>query len=426
MDNIKQFKNEAEAIEEYMVASLERETPCTSEDEAKAELLAVQIPPSMKDQFSDNAIIAAAQYIDYINANNAVNETSNNPLEEQNGGAIDSTFDKNALPKVSTNEQEVINKAIAQVATKERQEASVNSKVKRLLYKNQPLAEVLGAKTVKVHPTISDKMFDNIENNLYTKDPENVKIWEDIKAMIKDDKSLVDAELSTSKGPIVGATVAVAEATGEGENSLETKDFNKDALTSFLMFKTVFKIGTDPETQLGVRIAKIEKKQVTTTKGKDVRPSIRLSFTGQKDIKDEYVDFINEPVKIAGTDEFDTVSRQITTDMRVRIWVEKTNPTTGKKEKVLGWYKIRGTFKAPKFTRKSEYMAAFPAPVNTDFIPKEVTKEDIEASEKGLQMLLAMAANKKIKDVDKLGEDMVNIVNELSKAQSGAGQDLGI
>lgn len=426
---IKQFANEEDAIAEIMVQFCEGANPIIDEDGAKAfaEEIVAKIPSAMRADYSDNIVIAAAQYAEMYKADLDKKE-GGNALTQQGSGSVDATFDKKAMPKVSEAEQKVIDDILAGMNKEEKIANTLNSKVTKYLYKNQPLATLLNAKVVKVHPTISAKTFSNIEKNLVP-DAKNKEAWEKIKELLADETSLVEAPLNDKLGRPEGAIIK-NEKKGEGSNKGQEKQFNRESLISHLFFNTMMKIGSDANTNLGVKISKVEKKKVKSKVGFVERASIGVTFTGQKDIKPENYDFINEPISKKdehGKDVYDTTDRTISTNLSVQIYVEREN-AEGKMERKASTYRIRGKYPCPKFVRKEAYVAEFPAPENRDFVENTVTDKDIEDVQASTQFLLSLAATNKIGDVEKFGSSMTDIVKKLNdaKSQKVDTQSLGI
>lgn len=416
---IKQFPNEEDAIAEIMLQFCEGANPIIDEDGAKAfaEEIVRSIPSSMRDEYSDNVVIAAAQYAEIYKAS-LEKKDSGNALQTQNTGSVDATFDKKAMPKVSEAEQKVIDDIVSGMNKESKIENTINSKVTKYLYKNQPLATLLGTKMVQVHPVISANTFSNIEKNLVP-DAKNEEVWKKIKELLADENSLVDAPLNDKLGRPEGAVIK-NEKKGEGSNKGAEEQFNRERLISHLFFNTMMKIGSAPETNLGVKISKVEKKKIKSKVGYVERASIGITFTGQKDIKAANYDFINEPVMKKddkGKDTFDTTDRTISTNLSVQIYVEREN-AEGKLEKKPSTYRIRGKYPCPKYVRKEAYAVEFPAPENRDFIENTVTAKDIEDVKASTQFLLSLAATNKIGDVEKFGSDMTEIVKKLNEAKS--------
>lgn len=419
---IKQFKNEQEAIEEIMVKFCDGENPVLDDEDAKAlaPKIVEKIPPAMRADYDENVVIAAAQYADTYRE--IMNKNSNNGgtgIAVQSQGEVASNFDKHAMPKVSDSEQKVIQSIISQMDKDERRKNTMNTKLTKYLYKNQPLALLLGVDSVKVHPEINAKTLDKIEKNL-VRDEANEAEWERIKALCADPASTVDAPLNSKLGRPEGVIIRT-EGAGEGSNKSSEKILSREELISYLFLNTMLKIGSDAKTGLGAKIGKVEKKQVKSANGTaKEKASISVVFTGQRDIDPANYDFINEPVTKADGKTLETKSRAISTNLTVKVWVERQNNSTGVKEKVPGTQRIRGKYECPIFTRKAEYEATFGKTENKDFIDPNISEEDIRVAEEKTQFLLSLVATNQVGDVSKYGDAMKSIVEQLKEAQNQA------
>lgn len=422
---IQKFKNEDEAVESILIkcCDLEGSVAIIDEDSAKAfaEEIVQAIPASVRAEYDDNVVIAAAQYVDIylasLKSNNGAEASTG--IQTQGTGAVADNFDKTSIPKVSKAEQAVIDEVLESLNEEERIKNTTQSKVEKYLYKNQPLADLLKQEKVMVHPVMTDTMRANIEKNLVP-GKDNQEKWEEIKKLLDDPTSLVPATLNTKLGRPEGAVIKV-EGKGEGTNAGVSTIFNREKLISFLFFNTMMKISSDESTGLGVKIANVVKKQVKTAVGATERASISVTFAGQKDIinKKGCYDFINEPVykTVEGKQVLDTTVRKIATDLSIRVYTERVNDE-GKKEKKESTQRIRGEFDSPKFVRKAFYEKEFPAPENKDFISQEITDKDIEEMKTITQFMLSLAAQNKIGDVEKFGDNMTSIVAKMKKAKT--------
>lgn len=425
--NIKQIDTREDAIAELMMKFCDGERAILEDEDAInfAPEIVAKIPPSSRSEYSEDVVIAAAQFADtYIEIMNGSNGKGGNgtTLNPQNGGGVASTFDKNAMPKVSDAEQKVIDKIIGEMDKDARINNTRNSKVTKYLYKNQPLAELLKDKAteengeffVMVHPELPAKTRTKIIENLVETE-QNKKDWEDIQKLCAQPDSMVPAKLNRSLGRPEGVKIK-NEAAGEGKNKGVEEIFNRERLISHLFFNTVLKIGSDSVSHLGVKVNKVEKKEVKKGNGKVEKASIGITFTGQKDIKPEYYEFINRPVKKAdGT--LETKPRSLSTELTVKIWVDRENKKTGVMEKKESTLRIRGKYECPIFERVEEFADEFGTPENKDFIDSEVTADDLKEAEEKTQFLLSLAATSKLGDADKFGSTMVSVVEQLKAAE---------
>lgn len=422
LKNVKQIASREDAIAELMLVFCTGENAVLEDEDAIniAPKIVAKIPPSVRSEYSDDVVIAAAQfaetYLEIEEGANAVN--AGNTLAVQNGG-VSSNFDKNAMPKVSDQEQKIIDKIINDMDKDVRIRNTRNSKVTKYLYKNEPLATLLAKEAdkdgyVMVHPELSAKTRTKIEDNLVETES-NKKKWEEIKELCSQKDSLVPAKLNDRLGRPEGVKIK-NEAAGEGKNASVEEIFNRERLISHLFFNTVLKIGSDSVSGLGVKISKVQKKEVKQTTQTVERASIGITFTGQKNIKPEYYEFINRPVKKPdGT--YETKPRSLSTDLTVQIWVDKFNPETGVTERKESTQRIRGKYECPIFERVPEFAQEFGVPENKDFIDSQVSAEELKEAAEKTQFLLSLAATSKIGDVSKYGDKMASIVEELKAAE---------
>lgn len=428
--NVKHFNDEQDAIAELMMEFCDGENAILDDDDAMkfAPTIVEAIPPSMRSEYSDNLVIAAAQFA------KSYKEIVNGKQEEPSMGAglatqknneVAADFDKNAMPKVSDQTQKMINKIVSEMDKETRKRNTFNSKVTKYLYKNEPLASLLGKEYVEVHPEVSPQVLNKIENNLI-ETKENKAEWERIKTLLHDPTSKVKAKLNDKLGRPEGVIIKT-EGTGEGNNKSQEKIYNRETLISFLFFNTVLKVGSDKESGLGVKISEVKQKLVKQKTGTTTKASISITYTGQKNISPKYYDFINRPVKDA-KGNFETKERSITTELAVQIYVDRMDPKTGVVKKVPGTQRIRGKFAAPIFSRDDKYVEVFGAPENRDFIDSTVTEEDFAEAQERMQMLLSLAATSGIGDVTKYGDKLTKIVNKIKDAENSTVDtgDMGI
>ena len=162
-------------------------------------------------------------------------------------------------------------------------------------------------------------------------------------------------------------------------------------------------------------ISKVERKEVQQGTRKVQRAAINVTFSGQSDIKPEYVDFINVPAKKPdGT--FETKARSLTTELVVEVWADKLNPTTGLKEKKRVKQRIRGKYEVPVFVRAKAYENEFGVQENKDVISREVTDEDFKNAEQKTQFFLSLIATSGVTDVSKYGSLMTEYAEKLKAA----------
>ena len=367
-----------------------------TEIEAKIAEIYDTVPVSAREDLGgDMIIVVANSYDTYMAAVKGKDAGVPALKTDKTKAKTKTTF---SAPQLDDASSEALDKIISNTTEAKLKRQSV-TKITRLFFASPRLRDLPACKDLKVKVKYKDeqkKKFEEYGAKLVDT-VENHKAYDAAMEVIKTEGS-VKPYFSENYGRIYGCEVAMGNE--------PAKPYSIPALTS-LMLTDLFLAVPTSESGIGAKITGITPKS-DNKMGTDVtsKGTVLPKFFGKKEaIEAHNFGFINDETK----EKIDTksIATELSFKIKTDAGLEKTIRVRGVAEK-----------KIPVFARKDEYKTIFGEMSRTNYVPSQLSTEEIAAAKATQRSIIAALATNSISNAGTFSDSIMDIVKQIKKAEN--------